>query len=127
MEAITSEKRRELIEAVSEVDDKLAESFLNDEPISSADLEVCTQLVNLVYKEITTLLWSVSICYFSEVYIMFRTHVFLFQIVDFYILCTLGMQYVTYKYRISNFEPNLQALVIMSGMELKVTVSRCIA
>lgn len=42
MEAIASEKRRELIEAVSEVDDKLAESFLNDEPISSADLEVCT-------------------------------------------------------------------------------------
>ncbi|XP_069143264.1 elongation factor G-2, mitochondrial isoform X2 [Solanum lycopersicum] len=39
MEAIASEKRRELIEAVSEVDDKLAESFLNDEPISSADLE----------------------------------------------------------------------------------------
>lgn len=41
MEAIVAEKRRELIEMVSEVDDKLAEAFLNDEPISSADLEVC--------------------------------------------------------------------------------------
>lgn len=58
MEAIASEKRRELIEAVSEVDDKLAEAFLNDEPISSAELEVCTQLFNVVYKEITTFLWG---------------------------------------------------------------------
>lgn len=41
MEAIVAEKRRELIEVVSEVDDKLAEAFLNDEPISPADLEVC--------------------------------------------------------------------------------------
>ncbi|XP_022770225.1 elongation factor G-1, mitochondrial-like isoform X2 [Durio zibethinus] len=39
MEAIVAERRRELIETVSEVDDKLAEVFLNDEPISSADLE----------------------------------------------------------------------------------------
>ncbi|KAJ7962082.1 Elongation factor G, mitochondrial [Quillaja saponaria] len=39
MVALVSEKRRELIEMVSEVDDKLAEAFLNDEPISSADLE----------------------------------------------------------------------------------------
>jgi elongation factor G len=41
MEALVAEKRRELIEAVSEVDDKLAEPFLNDEPITSTDLEVC--------------------------------------------------------------------------------------
>lgn len=40
MEAIVAEKRRELIEIVSEVDDKLAEAFLDDEPISSTDLEV---------------------------------------------------------------------------------------
>ncbi|KAB2002722.1 hypothetical protein ES319_D11G085200v1 [Gossypium barbadense] len=39
MDAIVAEKRRELIEMVSEVDDKLAEAFLNDEPISSVDLE----------------------------------------------------------------------------------------
>lgn len=41
MEAIVAEKRRELIEVVSEVDDKLADAFLSDEPISSADLAVC--------------------------------------------------------------------------------------
>lgn len=40
MEALVTEKRRELIEVVSEVDDKLAEAFLADEPISSTDLEV---------------------------------------------------------------------------------------
>ncbi|KAE8721411.1 Elongation factor G [Hibiscus syriacus] len=39
MEAIVAEKRREPIEMFSEVDDKLAEAFLNDEPISPADLE----------------------------------------------------------------------------------------
>ena len=41
MEAVVAEKRRELIETVSEVDDQLAEAFLSDEPILSADLEVC--------------------------------------------------------------------------------------
>lgn len=41
MEALVAEKRRELIETVSEVDDKLAEAFLNDEPISSTELAVC--------------------------------------------------------------------------------------
>lgn len=40
MQAMAAEKRRELIEAVSDVDDQLAEVFLNDEPISAADLEV---------------------------------------------------------------------------------------
>ncbi|CAH9096756.1 unnamed protein product [Cuscuta europaea] len=39
METFAADKRRELIEAVSEVDEKLAESFLNDEPISNSDLE----------------------------------------------------------------------------------------
>lgn len=34
------EKRHELVEIVSEVDDQLAEAFLSDEPISAADLEV---------------------------------------------------------------------------------------
>lgn len=41
MEALVAEKRRELIETVSEVDDKLAEAFLGDETISPSDLEVC--------------------------------------------------------------------------------------
>ena len=49
MEAMVAEKRRELIEIVSEVDDKLAEAFLNDEPISSADLEVCSGLMISLY------------------------------------------------------------------------------
>lgn len=40
MEGLVTEKRRELIEVVSEVDDKLAEAFLNDEPITSSDLKV---------------------------------------------------------------------------------------
>lgn len=35
-----SEKRRELIEAVSEVDEELADLFLNDEPISPEVLSV---------------------------------------------------------------------------------------
>lgn len=34
------EKRHELVELVSEVDDQLAEAFLSDEPISAAELEV---------------------------------------------------------------------------------------
>lgn len=34
------EKRHELIEMVSEVDDQLAEAFLSDEPISASDLQV---------------------------------------------------------------------------------------
>jgi len=40
MEALVAEKRHELIETVSEVDDILAETFLSDEPISDVDLEV---------------------------------------------------------------------------------------
>ena len=42
MEALVAEKRRELIEIVSEVDDQLAEAFLEDVPITSSDLEVHT-------------------------------------------------------------------------------------
>ncbi|KAJ7560279.1 hypothetical protein O6H91_04G121600 [Diphasiastrum complanatum] len=37
--AAVADKRRELIEAVSEADDELAEMFLNDEPISADELE----------------------------------------------------------------------------------------
>ncbi|XP_076929929.1 elongation factor G, mitochondrial-like [Bidens hawaiensis] len=46
MQAMAAEKRRELIEAVSDVDDELAELFLSDEPTSSADLAVCW----IIYK-----------------------------------------------------------------------------
>jgi len=48
MEALVAEKRRELIETVSEVDDKLAEAFLGDETISAADLEVCRTIIFFV-------------------------------------------------------------------------------
>jgi len=41
MEDLVTEKRRELIEVVSEVDDQLAEAFLNDEPITANQLKVC--------------------------------------------------------------------------------------
>lgn len=51
MEAIVTEKRRELIETVSEVDDKLADAFLSEEPISSSDLEVRTKMINLKKKK----------------------------------------------------------------------------
>ncbi|KAJ6833629.1 elongation factor G, mitochondrial-like isoform X1 [Iris pallida] len=50
MEALVSEKRRELIEAVSEVDDKLAEVFLNDEPISSNDLKMAIRRATISRK-----------------------------------------------------------------------------
>jgi len=40
MKASMSEKRQELIETVSEVDDKLAEALSSDRLISGADLEV---------------------------------------------------------------------------------------
>jgi len=42
MADLVNEKRRELIEVVSEVDDQLAEAFLNDEPITSNQLKVCS-------------------------------------------------------------------------------------
>lgn len=40
LQELVAEKRRELIEVVSEVDDVLAEAFLNDEPISASELKV---------------------------------------------------------------------------------------
>lgn len=42
-----SEKRRELIECVSEADDELAEMFLSDEPISGDVLMVSLVLTSL--------------------------------------------------------------------------------
>lgn len=40
MQDFVMDKRRELIEVVSEVDDQLAEAFLNDEPITANELKV---------------------------------------------------------------------------------------
>ncbi|KAE9617853.1 putative protein-synthesizing GTPase [Lupinus albus] len=58
MEALVSEKRRELIETVSEIDDKLAEAFLNDEPISAADLEEAVRRATISRKFIPVFMGS---------------------------------------------------------------------
>ncbi|KAE8660429.1 Elongation factor G [Hibiscus syriacus] len=58
MEAIVAEKRRELIEMVSEVDDKLAEAFLNDEPISPADLEAAVRRATIARKFVPVFMGS---------------------------------------------------------------------
>ncbi|XP_048334616.2 elongation factor G-2, mitochondrial [Ziziphus jujuba] len=58
MEALVTEKRRELIEVVSEVDDKLAEAFLNDEPISSTDLEEAVRRATVAKKFVPVFMGS---------------------------------------------------------------------
>ncbi|KAG7025342.1 Elongation factor G-2, mitochondrial [Cucurbita argyrosperma subsp. argyrosperma] len=58
MEALVTEKRRELIEMVSEVDDKLAEAFLSDEPISPADLEAAVRRATVSRKFIPVFMGS---------------------------------------------------------------------
>ncbi|KAK8466649.1 hypothetical protein PHAVU_008G157300 [Phaseolus vulgaris] len=58
MEAFVAEKRRELIETVSEVDDKLAEAFLGDETISAADLQEAVRRATLAQKFIPVFMGS---------------------------------------------------------------------
>ncbi|GAB4850575.1 Elongation factor G-2, mitochondrial [Ancistrocladus abbreviatus] len=58
MESLVAEKRRELIEMVSEVDDKLAESFLADDPISSSDLEEAIHRATVARKFIPVFMGS---------------------------------------------------------------------
>ncbi|XP_074310778.1 elongation factor G-1, mitochondrial-like [Silene latifolia] len=58
MEALVAEKRHELIEVVSEVDDKLAELFLADEPISSSDLEDAIRRVTISRKFVPVFMGS---------------------------------------------------------------------
>lgn len=58
MENLVTEKRRELIEMVSEVDDKLAEAFLSDEPISSADLEEAIRRATIAKKFVPVFMGS---------------------------------------------------------------------
>lgn len=58
MEALVAEKRRELIELVSEVDDKLADSFLNDEPISSSNLEEAIRRATIARKFVPVFMGS---------------------------------------------------------------------
>ncbi|KAF7150583.1 hypothetical protein RHSIM_Rhsim02G0217200 [Rhododendron simsii] len=58
MEALVAEKRRELIEVVSEVDDRLAELFLADEPITSAELEGAIRRATIARKFIPVFMGS---------------------------------------------------------------------
>ncbi|GAB2301278.1 Elongation factor G-1, mitochondrial [Dionaea muscipula] len=58
MESLVAEKRHELIEMISEVDDKLAESFLADEPISSSDLEEAIRRATVARKFVPVFMGS---------------------------------------------------------------------
>ncbi|GFP80919.1 elongation factor g-2 mitochondrial [Phtheirospermum japonicum] len=58
LEELAQEKRRELIEAVSEVDDKLAESFLSDEPISASELEEAIRRATVARKFVPVFMGS---------------------------------------------------------------------
>ncbi|XP_076933552.1 elongation factor G-2, mitochondrial-like isoform X2 [Bidens hawaiensis] len=58
MQAIVAEKRRELIEAVSDVDDELAELFLSDEPTSSADLAAAIRRATIARKFLSVFMGS---------------------------------------------------------------------
>ncbi|RHN72766.1 putative translation elongation factor EFTu/EF1A, bacterial/organelle [Medicago truncatula] len=58
MEALVSQKRRELIKTVSEVDDKLAEAFSGDKPISAADLEEAVRRATIARKFIPIFMGS---------------------------------------------------------------------
>lgn len=58
MEALVAEKRRELIETVSEVDDQLAEAFLGDEPISPNDLEMAIRRATVAQKFVPVFMGS---------------------------------------------------------------------
>lgn len=58
MEALVAEKRHELIETVSEVDDILAEAFLSDEPISDVDLEGAIRRATVARKFIPVFMGS---------------------------------------------------------------------
>ncbi|CAI9103612.1 OLC1v1002129C1 [Oldenlandia corymbosa var. corymbosa] len=58
MEELAMKKRRELIEAVSEVDDQLAEAFLNDDPISSSELEEAIRRATIARKFVPVFMGS---------------------------------------------------------------------
>ncbi|WVZ75408.1 hypothetical protein U9M48_023461 [Paspalum notatum var. saurae] len=58
MEDLVMEKRRELIEVVSEVDDQLAEAFLNDEPITTNQLKAAIRRATVAQKFIPVYMGS---------------------------------------------------------------------
>ncbi|GJM99639.1 hypothetical protein PR202_ga16760 [Eleusine coracana subsp. coracana] len=58
MQELVMEKRRELIEVVSEVDDQLAEAFLNDEPIEANQLKAAIRRATVARKFIPVYMGS---------------------------------------------------------------------
>ncbi|EAZ27513.1 hypothetical protein OsJ_11462 [Oryza sativa Japonica Group] len=58
MQDLVMEKRRELIEVVSEVDDQLAEAFLNDEPIQANQLKAAIRRATVARKFIPVYMGS---------------------------------------------------------------------
>jgi elongation factor G len=58
MEGLVGDKRRELIETVSEVDDVLAEKFLNDEPVSASELEEAIRRATIAQKFVPVFMGS---------------------------------------------------------------------
>lgn len=58
MQDLVTDKRRELIEVVSEVDDQLAEAFLNDEPISANELKAAIRRATVARKFIPVYMGS---------------------------------------------------------------------
>ncbi|KAJ1279164.1 hypothetical protein BS78_04G134200 [Paspalum vaginatum] len=58
MEDLVTEKRRELTEVVSEVDDQIAEAFLNDEPITTNQLKAAIRRATVAPKFIPVYMGS---------------------------------------------------------------------
>ncbi|KAF3332660.1 elongation factor G [Carex littledalei] len=58
LQELVSEKRRELIEVVSEVDDILAEAFLSDEPISASELKAAIRRATVARKFVPVFMGS---------------------------------------------------------------------
>lgn len=58
LSSLVTEKRRELTEAVSEVDDVLAERFLNDEPITADELEMAIRRATISLKFVPVFMGS---------------------------------------------------------------------
>ncbi|KFK37297.1 hypothetical protein AALP_AA4G239000 [Arabis alpina] len=58
MVELVEDKRRELIETVSEVDDELAEKFLNDEPVSATELEEAIRRATIAQKFVPVFMGS---------------------------------------------------------------------
>lgn len=58
LEALVMQKRHELVETVSEVDDQLAEAFLSDEPISGEDLQMAIRRATVAQKFVPVFMGS---------------------------------------------------------------------